>query len=51
LQLLLSGQAAAQDIEAVKGELPQMVGALIKNEQDLSLLQRLANYGQARFGR
>src|SRR5690625_2041324 len=51
LQLLLSGQAADQDIEAVKGELPQMVGALIKNEQDLSLLQRLANYGQARVGR
>ncbi|HLR29814.1 MAG TPA: MoxR family ATPase, partial [Paenalcaligenes sp.] len=51
LQLLLSGQTSAQDIEAVKGELPQMVGALIKNEQDLSLLQRLANYGQSRFGR
>src|SRR5690625_3272016 len=51
LQLLLSGQAAAQDIEGVKGALPPMVGALIKNEQDLRLLQRLANYGQARFGR
>ncbi len=51
LQLLISAQSTATEIEAVNGSLPQMVGALIKNEQDLSLLQRLANYGQSRFGR
>lgn len=51
LQLLISGQSSAKEIEAVQGKLPQMVGALIKNEQDLSLLQRLANYGQSRFSR
>src|SRR5690625_464162 len=51
LQLLLRTQSTAEEVRAVDGQLPQMVGALIKNEQDLGLLQRLAAYGKSRLQR
>lgn len=44
LQLLLRADVDPDSLAANKGALPPMVGALIKNEQDLSLLQRLAAY-------
>lgn len=42
LHLLLHDGLAAQDIKRINGDLPVMAGALLKNEQDLNLLQRLA---------
>src|SRR5690625_10087 len=44
LQLLLRADVDPDSLAANEGALPPMVGALIKNEQDLSLLQRLAAY-------
>jgi MoxR-like ATPase len=42
LRLLLNEAISASDISNTKGDLPLMAGALLKNEQDLTLLQRLA---------
>jgi MoxR-like ATPase len=42
LRLLLNESVSASDIEAATDSLPLMAGALLKNEQDLTLLQRLA---------
>ncbi|RTZ42357.1 MoxR family ATPase [Candidimonas sp. SYP-B2681] len=42
LRLLLNEAISAKDISNTKGDLPLMAGALLKNEQDLTLLQRLA---------
>ncbi len=42
LRLLLNEAIPASDISNTKGDLPLMAGALLKNEQDLTLLQRLA---------
>lgn len=42
LRLLLNEAASASDISSAQGDLPLMAGALLKNEQDLTLLQRLA---------
>ena len=42
LRLLLNEAASAKDISSTTGDLPLMAGALLKNEQDLTLLQRLA---------
>ena len=42
LRLLLNEAASAADISSTQGDLPLMAGALLKNEQDLTLLQRLA---------
>lgn len=42
LHLLISDGASAADISSTATDLPLMAGALLKNEQDLSLLQRLA---------
>ncbi|TAM04089.1 MAG: MoxR family ATPase, partial [Pusillimonas sp.] len=42
LRLLLNEAVPAADINRVEGELPLMAGALLKSEQDLVLLQRLA---------
>lgn len=49
LRLLINESIPATDIKNVNGELPLMAGALLKNEQDLSLLERLA--AMARTGR
>lgn len=49
LRLLLNESVPAADINNVSGGLPLMAGALLKNEQDLSLLERLA--AMARAGR
>lgn len=48
LRLLMNESIPAADINSVNGELPLMAGALLKNEQDLSLLERLA--AMARVG-
>ncbi len=48
LQLLLSEDIPAPEISGVDGKLPLMAGALLKNEQDISLLERLA--AMARVG-
>ena len=42
LQLLLNEGTPAKEIEGTAADLPVMAGALLKNEQDLTLLQRLA---------
>ncbi|SHI16448.1 AAA family ATPase [Pollutimonas bauzanensis] len=42
LRLLLNEAISAKDISSTTGDLPLMAGALLKNEQDLTLLQRLA---------
>lgn len=42
LRLLLNEAMSATDISSTTGDLPVMAGALLKNEQDLTLLQRLA---------
>ncbi|PLC53017.1 ATP-binding protein [Pollutimonas nitritireducens] len=42
LRLLLNEAVSAKDISSTTGDLPLMAGALLKNEQDLTLLQRLA---------
>ncbi|TEA78705.1 AAA family ATPase [Allopusillimonas ginsengisoli] len=42
LRLLTNEAVTASDISSTKGDLPLMAGALLKNEQDLTLLQRLA---------
>ncbi len=42
LRLLLNEAISATDISGTSGDLPLMAGALLKNEQDLTLLQRLA---------
>jgi len=42
LHLLINGGVRAGDIHDIDRALPPMAGALLKNEQDLSLLQRLA---------
>lgn len=42
LRLLLNEAVPAASINRVEGELPLMAGALLKSEQDLVLLQRLA---------
>lgn len=42
LRLLTNEAVSADDISKTGGDLPLMAGALLKNEQDLTLLQRLA---------
>jgi len=42
LRLLTNEAISADDISKTTGDLPLMAGALLKNEQDLTLLQRLA---------
>jgi MoxR-like ATPase len=42
LRLLVNEAVSAKDISSTQGDLPLMAGALLKNEQDLTLLQRLA---------
>ena len=42
LHLLLIDGVPAESVKRTNGELPVMAGALLKNEQDLTLLQRLA---------
>ncbi|MCQ9616980.1 MoxR family ATPase [Paenalcaligenes niemegkensis] len=42
LRLLTNEAFSADDISKTTGDLPLMAGALLKNEQDLTLLQRLA---------
>lgn len=46
LQLLLSHGANAEDIRRADQIQTPLIGALIKNEQDLSLLDRIARYGR-----
>ncbi|HLV29497.1 MAG TPA: MoxR family ATPase [Burkholderiaceae bacterium] len=41
LQLLVSESVPADRIGGADGDLPQLAGALLKNEQDLTLLERL----------
>ena len=47
LRLLLNESLSAQDIVRPDHDLPVMAGALLKNEQDLTLLQRLAAIARA----
>jgi MoxR-like ATPase len=42
LRLLMNESISAEELGSTAGDLPLMAGALLKNEQDLSLLQRLA---------
>ena len=42
LQLLVSESVPAEDIGSAEDGLPRLAGALLKNEQDLTLLERLA---------
>jgi MoxR-like ATPase len=42
LRLLLNEAVPAASISSTEGDLPLMAGALLKNEQDLTLLRRLA---------
>ena len=42
LRLLTNEAVSADQISKTQGDLPLMAGALLKNEQDLTLLQRLA---------
>ncbi len=42
LRLLTNDAVTPQDIASTQGDLPLMAGALLKNEQDITLLQRLA---------
>lgn len=46
LQLLLSQELTAKDIETTDQSQTPLIGALIKNEQDMSLLARIAKYGR-----
>lgn len=46
LQLLLSHNTKAADIHSASQIQTPLIGALIKNEQDLSLLDRIARYGR-----
>ena len=48
LQLLMNESASPTDIASTRDGLPIMAGALLKNEQDLVLLQRLAAMARAR---
>ncbi|HLU00033.1 MAG TPA: MoxR family ATPase [Burkholderiaceae bacterium] len=48
LQLLVSEGVPADRVGGEEGNLPQLAGALLKNEQDLSLLERLAAMNRAR---
>lgn len=47
LQLLMAEDIQAGQITAIDDGLPVMAGALLKNEQDLTLLQRLADMARA----
>ncbi|MCX5592061.1 AAA family ATPase [Alcaligenes endophyticus] len=47
LQLLLGAQINPQQVQSLDEGLPPMAGALLKNEQDLTLLQRLAAMSRA----
>lgn len=49
LQLLLGANISPEQLQSLDEGLPPMAGALLKNEQDLSLLQRLA--AMSRSGR
>ncbi len=46
LRLLLANDIPASDLHELDDGLPPMAGALLKNEQDLSLMQRLAAMSQ-----
>ncbi|WP_298052252.1 MoxR family ATPase [uncultured Paenalcaligenes sp.] len=46
LQLLLSQEATADSIRGAEQATTPLIGALIKNEQDLALLDRIARYGR-----
>lgn len=46
LHLLLSTEMTAQDITSADTAHTPLIGALIKNEQDMSLLARIAKYGR-----
>lgn len=46
LQLLLSHDATPESIRQADQATTPLIGALIKNEQDLSLLERIARYGR-----
>jgi MoxR-like ATPase len=48
LRLLLGESLSPDHIRSTGGDLPVMAGALLKNEQDLTLLQRLAAMTRAR---
>src|SRR5690554_3167176 len=47
LRLLVNEAVSAKDISSTQNDLPLMAGALLKNEQDLTLLQRLASITRA----
>lgn len=47
LQLLASNAVPAESIESNTLDVPPLAGALLKNEQDLTLLQRLADMARA----
>ncbi len=47
LQLLVSESVPADQIGGAEGDLPQLAGALLKNEQDLTLLERLGAMARA----
>jgi len=47
LQLLVSEAVPADQIGGTEGDLPKLAGALLKNEQDLSLLERLGAMARA----
>lgn len=46
LQLLLSQEATADSIRGAEQATTPLIGALIKNEQDIALLDRIARYGR-----
>jgi hypothetical protein len=47
LRLLMNESMSGKDLTANADDLPVMAGALLKNEQDLTLLQRLAAVARA----
>ena len=47
LQLLVSESVPADQIGGTEGDLPSLAGALLKNEQDLTLLERLGAMARA----
>jgi MoxR-like ATPase len=47
LQLLADDSVPATDIESNTLDVPPLAGALLKNEQDLTLLRRLADMARA----
>ncbi|NYT23282.1 MoxR family ATPase [Alcaligenaceae bacterium] len=47
LQLLVSESVPADQIGGKEGDLPRLAGALLKNEQDLTLLERLGAMARA----